>query len=331
MASRCEQCGGEVDPLRTSAHIVGARVVSVCPDCSGIQQGDALEPSGALAQCADCGAPIAAVSAMPVVRGARVVQLCAPCRDEPGRAKRASETGLPPTPARTWASARAVLGVAGTALLFVAAPAIATSPAPAFVSPSMLDGGDDSVRMASVAIAVAEPPLRYAELLANDERVLRWQHPLAGDRRLPRSPSRRFGALRDRPDARAECGGGHCGVDLGHLRGEVVHAAADGIVDRIVWTDGELGGRYVRIRHPGGFTTWYMHLDAIHPDLSVGDEIRGSEALGTVGLTGIERSAPHLHFAISQTQGEVEHYLDPEPFLREAEVRPEQAPFPGRS
>src|SRR5262249_34886622 len=55
----------------------------------------------------------------------------------------------------------------------------------------------------------------------------RWVHPLAGTRWLPANDSTYFGA--PRPGFRpAECGRGHCGLDLGNTRGTVVHAIADG-------------------------------------------------------------------------------------------------------
>src|SRR3569623_2086889 len=61
-----------------------------------------------------------------------------------------------------------------------------------------------------------------------------WVHPLSGPyRRMPRSDSRVFGAVRpgNRP---IECRNGHCGVDLGgELFGEQIHAVHDGVVDYV--------------------------------------------------------------------------------------------------
>src|SRR4051812_19070198 len=74
-----------------------------------------------------------------------------------------------------------------------------------------------------------------------------WLHPLDGPaRRMPIRDGRVFGAERpgDRP---GECRGGHCGVDLGgEVWGEPVHAAHDGIVDRVQrGPNEEHGGLYV--------------------------------------------------------------------------------------
>src|SRR5690606_25366324 len=97
---------------------------------------------------------------------------------------------------------------------------------------------------------------------ADEEIELVWYHPLAKTRRLPLRGSREFGAVRpgDRPD---ECGGGHCGVDLGNQIGEVIHAALPGVVRRVNHSASRSGGRYVIIDHPGGYATYYFHLDRI--------------------------------------------------------------------
>ena len=82
---------------------------------------------------------------------------------------------------------------------------------------------------------------------------------------MPVRDSRVFGA--DRPgDRPIECRKGHCGVDLGgEIWGEQVHAAHDGVVDRVQRDANEAhGGHYVRIAHRNGTVfTQYFHLAAI--------------------------------------------------------------------
>ncbi|HWO19796.1 MAG TPA: carboxypeptidase regulatory-like domain-containing protein [Kofleriaceae bacterium] len=148
---------------------------------------------------------------------------------------------------------------------------------------------------------------------------LRWVHPLAGPRAMPVIAPARFGA--HRPGHRAaECGLGHCGVDIGNKRGTIVHAAADGDVIA-AFTDirGE-AGRFVAIDHGGGLRTLYMHLDELRAGLEVGQKIRAGDPLGTIGTTGFALEAPHLHFALTQDHHGRTWYVDPEPMLRHAVV-----------
>jgi murein DD-endopeptidase MepM/ murein hydrolase activator NlpD len=149
----------------------------------------------------------------------------------------------------------------------------------------------------------------------------RWVHPLATTRAMPIRDSRRFGAARDglRP---AECGHGHCGVDIGTERGRVVHAAADARVARVIRDGQGKAGRYVVLEHQGGLSSFYMHLDEIEEQLAAGQWLRAGQPIGTIGRTGVIRSGAHLHFAISQQEGERSWFIDPEPILRHALVLP---------
>jgi len=147
----------------------------------------------------------------------------------------------------------------------------------------------------------------------------RWYHPLAGPvRRLPLRPTSRFGAGRDH-DSPESCRQGHCGVDIGEVKGEPILAAHDGVVERVVREENDLhGGRYVRLLHNGGkVITQYMHLDTVADELKPGVHVRAGEPIGTLGETGVHHSTPHLHFTVSTKASETadEVYLDPEPLL----------------
>jgi murein DD-endopeptidase MepM/ murein hydrolase activator NlpD len=155
---------------------------------------------------------------------------------------------------------------------------------------------------------------------------LDWIHPLAGPRLLPGTDSRRFGAMRD--GARPECGGGHCGVDVGDEAGLLVHAAGDAVVEKVVWARDQKGGRYVRLRHAHGVATYDMHLRRIRGDLRPGLRVEGGEPIATTGNTGIHHSRPHLHFAVAIRRQGREWFLDPEPLLRKARLLPESASLP---
>lgn len=147
-----------------------------------------------------------------------------------------------------------------------------------------------------------------------------WVHPVAGiEQRVPTKHSRRFGAEREgeRP---AECGKGHCGVDLFDGRGTPVVAVAFGVVTLIRHDPNRRSGRYVRVQHPEGAETSYMHLDAIAPGLRRGQEVEPGQLLGTLGRTGITQSAAHLHFSLAVPVGRGMRYVDPLPYLGEAVV-----------
>jgi murein DD-endopeptidase MepM/ murein hydrolase activator NlpD len=112
----------------------------------------------------------------------------------------------------------------------------------------------------------------------------------------------------------------HRGVDLESLPGEPVRAVADGRVSFAgvdlpghqshvnVAKDGYdahprdslgAGGRYVCIRHSlegDDLRTCYMHLEEVH--VEHGQEVTRGEQLGTVGRTGMQRSAAHLHLEV---------------------------------
>jgi murein DD-endopeptidase MepM/ murein hydrolase activator NlpD len=181
--------------------------------------------------------------------------------------------------------------------------------AQAFTSkaPSM---ADDALRLLGARKAVGA--------VALDERDV-WLHPLPGpERRFPIRNSRRFGAPREgmRPE---ECRSGHCGVDLGDHKGELVVASHDGVIERVVRVDdGSKEGRFVRIAHRGGLVvTSYMHLDRIRETLEPGTSIKAGEVVGTIGDSGVQHSGPHLHFAVSVRSAPdgPELFIDPEPLL----------------
>lgn len=146
-----------------------------------------------------------------------------------------------------------------------------------------------------------------------------WFHPLAGPNRLmPPNAACRFGA--QRPGRRPpECELGHCGVDLFRPTGALVHAAYDGVVDRVERNAarGGIAGRYVVLSHKEGTVlTSYVHLDEVRRDLRPGMELQGGEPIGTVGDTGCQRTPPHLHFAVALKRASgSKRYIDPEPLL----------------
>lgn len=127
----------------------------------------------------------------------------------------------------------------------------------------------------------------------------------------------------------------HRGVDLESLPGEQVRAISGGLVvfagvdlpggqnnrqlrvtsqyDAIPRDQLGAGGRYVCVRHrregdlPNA-RSCYMHLERVN--VSYGDTVERGAVLGTVGRTGMRRSAAHLHLELH-----TDHVEDPSEIL----------------
>ena len=84
----------------------------------------------------------------------------------------------------------------------------------------------------------------------------------------------------------------HHGVDYAAPRGTPVHAIGDGKVIKKAWSGG--GGRAVKIKHNGTYTTQYMHLSK-YANIKVGDFVKQGQLIGYVGSSGLA-TGPHLDF-----------------------------------
>jgi murein DD-endopeptidase MepM/ murein hydrolase activator NlpD len=113
---------------------------------------------------------------------------------------------------------------------------------------------------------------------------------------------------------------GHCTVDLGgELWGEHVHAAFDGVVERVHGGDDERrGGHFVRLAHFGGQVfTQYFHLAATPRYIVRGAHVKAGDVIGLLGDTGLAGEPRHLSFALSirPASDYAEVYWDPRPWL----------------
>ncbi|RQZ14824.1 M23 family peptidase [Burkholderia sp. Bp9031] len=86
----------------------------------------------------------------------------------------------------------------------------------------------------------------------------------------------------------------HSGVDLAAPAGRAVHASERGVVSFIGTEPGGYG-KYVVVRHEGGYASYYAHLSAFEPMLRTGMRITRGQRVGAVGSTGTA-TGPHLHF-----------------------------------
>jgi murein DD-endopeptidase MepM/ murein hydrolase activator NlpD len=96
---------------------------------------------------------------------------------------------------------------------------------------------------------------------------------------------------------------GHEGVDYGGKEGDLVFAAADGVVKLIAKDDGKHPyGNQIRLTHKSGpdtFETIYAHLRGFVSELKQGDTVKAGQQIGTLGSTG-NSTGPHLHFSVKK-------------------------------
>ena len=133
-----------------------------------------------------------------------------------------------------------------------------------------------------------------------DGRPLRKQFlrsPLAFSRVTSRFSSRRFHPVLKvhRP---------HYGVDYGAPVGTPVRVTANGTVVSAGWSKG--GGNVVKVRHPNGFVTSYLHLSKFASIAKRGGRVTQGQVVGFVGSTGLA-TGPHLDYRVQQSG----RYLDP--------------------
>lgn len=86
----------------------------------------------------------------------------------------------------------------------------------------------------------------------------------------------------------------HDGIDLVVNRGTDVYATAAGVVAEGTRRS-KTSGNTVVIRHDGGYSTVYAHLDNV--TVSRGQSVKRGQKIGTVGMTG-KAFAPHLHYEV---------------------------------
>lgn len=86
----------------------------------------------------------------------------------------------------------------------------------------------------------------------------------------------------------------HYGIDIAAEEGTIVTSIADGVV---INSDRTMNNGYVlHIQHPGGYVSVYKHCRSLMKQ--VGDVVRKGEIIASVGSTGLQSSAPHLHLEL---------------------------------
>lgn len=89
----------------------------------------------------------------------------------------------------------------------------------------------------------------------------------------------------------------HYGVDYGAPTGTPVRVTANGVVRFAGWDRG--GGKTIKVRHPNGYLTAYLHLSRFAGGIGVGRRVSQGEVIGYVGATGLA-TGPHLDYRIQR-------------------------------
>ena len=96
----------------------------------------------------------------------------------------------------------------------------------------------------------------------------------------------------------------HPGIDYAAPIGTPVWSVADGVVEYKARAGAS--GNLIRIRHKGGLTSHYAHLQNFVTSLKVGDRVQQKQIIGYVGSTGLS-TGPHVCFRVKRDG----RYVDP--------------------
>ena len=86
----------------------------------------------------------------------------------------------------------------------------------------------------------------------------------------------------------------HTAVDYAAPKGTPVYSIGEGKVSLCGW-DPTGGGNRIRIKHPQGYESCYMHLSGFAKGIRVGSTVHQGQLIGYVGATGTA-TGPHLDF-----------------------------------
>ncbi|MFQ5350912.1 MAG: peptidoglycan DD-metalloendopeptidase family protein, partial [Thermoanaerobaculia bacterium] len=87
----------------------------------------------------------------------------------------------------------------------------------------------------------------------------------------------------------------HYGVDYGAPTGTPARVTGSGTVVFAGWDGG--GGRTVKVRHPNGYLTAYLHLSRFAAGIRKGRRVAQGDTIGYVGSTGLANGS-HLDYRV---------------------------------
>ncbi|MFA4948698.1 MAG: peptidoglycan DD-metalloendopeptidase family protein [Candidatus Krumholzibacteriia bacterium] len=89
----------------------------------------------------------------------------------------------------------------------------------------------------------------------------------------------------------------HLGIDYAAPIGTPVMATGDAAV--IETGRNSANGKYIKLRHSNGYTTYYLHLSRFAKGMHPGARVRQGEVIGYVGMTGYA-TGPHLDYRVKK-------------------------------
>jgi murein DD-endopeptidase MepM/ murein hydrolase activator NlpD len=89
----------------------------------------------------------------------------------------------------------------------------------------------------------------------------------------------------------------HLGIDYAAPSGTPVDTIGDGTILFAGWEGGF--GRFIKIRHPNGYTSTYGHLSKYAKGIRSGARVSRGQVVGYVGSSGLS-TGPHLDFRLMQ-------------------------------
>jgi murein DD-endopeptidase MepM/ murein hydrolase activator NlpD len=105
----------------------------------------------------------------------------------------------------------------------------------------------------------------------------------------------------------------HDAIDIMAPEGTPVIAAADGMIEKLFFSDGGGGNTIYERSADGKWMYYYAHLQAYAPGLAEGQRVRQGQVIARVGHTGnASPDGPHLHFAINK-MAPGQHWWDGDP------------------
>ena len=137
----------------------------------------------------------------------------------------------------------------------------------------------------------------YFDETGNSLRKAFLQAPLKFSRISSGYTKRRFHPVQKRYKA-------HLGTDYAAPTGTPIMAVGDGVVTEAKYK--RYNGNYIKIKHNSTYSTQYLHMSKIAPNMRPGTRVRQGDIIGYVGSTGLA-TGPHVCFRFWKNGTQVDH------------------------